>query len=133
MPSIPRSLLIIRSIIIRHRSGTGNRQHSCFRIDRPSDIDFIAYSSTTAVIHCRLYIVHPRAPEKEREKEYDSMYATYHMRGVFQISAQKYCFFHKKHSQIVQIDSQIVQIYSLGVFCLLYWSGVCPVNSLKMR
>ena len=27
----------------------------------------------------RLYIVHPRAPEKEHEKEDDSMYATYHV------------------------------------------------------
>ena len=27
------------------------------------------------------------------------------------MSAQKYCFFLKKHSQIVQFDSQIVQIY----------------------
>ena len=71
MPSIPRSLLIIKSIIIRHPSGTGNRQHTCFRIDRPSDIDFIAYSSTTAVIHCRLRLLtHQTHPTEKQEEDH---------------------------------------------------------------
>ncbi len=34
---------------------------------------------------------------------------------MIQICAQKYCFFLKKHSQIVQIDSQIVQKLILSV------------------
>jgi hypothetical protein len=34
----------------------------------------------------------------------------------FQICAQKYCFFLKKHSQIVQIYSQIVQKCRFCVF-----------------
>jgi len=42
------------------------------------------------------------------------------------MSAQKYCFFLKKHSQIVQFDSQIVQIF-------LFSSQLVPIGQKKVK